>query len=718
MIKMELTEKQKEIILPVLNRYYDEADNFMSTYRKLSADCWDYYNGDLPIIQNKDYVIPYTDRTCKTQVEGALKDLCEVFLSSDHEPVQFVPERADEDPALAVAATKLVRQVYNDNDGDMLFYNLFKESLITGTSFVKRYWDTKREIVQTQAKNLQSEEEAEGLILAWREGGLTIDEANILLEENEDGTFDLTVSYEAVFETCKMDFIPIEEILISQEAAKLQDATYFCHRVKKTKAELIDFGFDPEEISKLSVFEIDTTDYYNVNSARSHYRRFDDQDIGSTEEDLSALVWVKEHYPLTSLLEPEKTPQRYKILECAGMIKSCEVVSEIPVSVFSPTPIPNQVMSESLVEYTADIQDKLTWYQRDILKHMELVANPKLVATKGMIEKRSLQDPKPWTVIEIEPGGSLDYFPPPPMDQNINTLIGIAQNEAALRTGINDTQQGNVGNALETGRMAEGSVDKMLTLAASKVRNMARNLAYGGIQDLMKAVYRLVRENATQPISVLTAGGVIQIPPSQLVDRRFVRIDVALTSQEKAKKASALATLVQFAQTVDPNLEFIQPQNRAFMLYQMADALGFPNYHDFFMPIEAYQPPQPGIVDQLQVQKLQSDIGLTEAKAKSLLQEAQNATEKHVVEGQIAADNTKRADAELTFKMQKGADETQIENGKLEMERQRDILRYRQHQDKASIEQYRAQTDDLKTQSHIMLESRKLGMQMQQPQQQ
>ncbi|MCS5737277.1 portal protein, partial [Herbiconiux daphne] len=190
---------------------------------------------------------------------------------------------------------------------------------------------------------------------------------------------------------------------------------------------------------------------------------------------------------------------------------------------------------------------------------------------------------------------------------------------------------------LETGRQAEATVDKMITLAQSKVRMYARNLAMGGFKDLFLALYRLIRENASQPVQVLTAGGVISINPSQLPDRRHVRVNVALTSQEKAKRAAALLQLAQFKQLIDPQGQFTQPQNTAYMLYEMTEALGFPNFHDFNLPIEMYQPPQPGIVDQLQVQKLQSDIEHTQAQAKSLVQDAHSKAERQVMDGQIAA---------------------------------------------------------------------------------
>ncbi|MCS5737197.1 portal protein, partial [Herbiconiux daphne] len=208
--------------------------------RDKAARNYQYYHGELPVFGD-DCVLPITDRTCKTFTNGALKDLVEVFLSNDHEPIQFVPESAGDDNVLAMAATKLVRQAYNDNDGDLLIASVLKESLINGVAFVKRHYTTQRETITTQAKGLKDEAEAQGYILAWREGGLKIDDADIELTENEDGTFDLVCTYEGEFEGVKIYHAPLEEILFDQKASSINGAlngcTYFCHRVRKTKAK-------------------------------------------------------------------------------------------------------------------------------------------------------------------------------------------------------------------------------------------------------------------------------------------------------------------------------------------------------------------------------------------------------------------------------------------------------------------------------------------------
>lgn len=712
-MKFQLTEDQKLLMNPLLDRYYYEADMYFTRIRDQAARNYQYYHGELPVLAH-DSVIPLTSRICKQQVLGALKDLVEVFLSNDHEPIQFVPEAEDDTGAFATAATKLVRSAYNENNGDMLITSVLLESLINGTAFIKRHYETKREVITTEAKNLKDENEAQGMILAWREGGLKIDDADIELTQNEDGTYDLVATYEGEFEGFKMYHMPLEEILFDQKAGSINGVddgcTYFCHRVRKTKSELLDLGFTKEEVETFNQWTTETMadDYFNVNASRSDFVRYDDQDIGSPTDDNATTIWVREEYVRTNLLEPNKTPTLYKFYKCNNILLSeAEIVSEIPVSAFTPDILPHQIMGDSLCKFVSDIQDKISWIERDALKHSQMTANPRWIVQTEAVDQRSLLMNAPNSVIEVDAMGTIERLEPPPMDQGINLLLQIAMDEAENRTGINSTQQGNVTNMLESGRQAEASVDKMLQLASGKVRMFARNLANGGFKDLFLAAYRLIREHATQPVQVLTAGGVININPSQLPDRRHIRINVALTSQEKAKRAAALLQLAQFKQMVDPQGQFSQPQNVAYMLYEMTEALGFPNFHDFNLPIEAYQQPQPGPMDQIAMAKAQAEIEHTQAQAKKLVQDAHNSTEKQVIEAQIAADETKRKDMELTFAMQKAADDTHLNSARLQRDVRQDNLRYQQHVEKHETEQFRANTDNLKVQSNIMLESRK-----------
>lgn len=705
-----LTREMKDRILPLLNSYYYEADEYMKGFRNAASTNWDYYHSRLPILAN-DCVVPYYDKTCKTLTKSALKDLTEIFLSNNHEPVLFVAE-GDDDPNLAVAATKLVRQVFNDNNGESLFHNAFLESLVVGASFLKRTYEVTKQNVTTGAKNLASEDEALSMVLAWKEGGLKIEDADVELTQNEDGTFNLKVSYEGDFESCKIALMPIEEVLFDQQATDIQDCTYFCHRVRKTKSELLSLGFKQTDIDTLNISEATTDDYYNVNQARSNGMRYDDQDIGADSEDKAVKVWVKEHYIRTGLIDESKTPQLYKIVEAGGvLLDEADIVAEIPVSVFVCDPLPGQIIGESLVEFVSDCQDILSWIKRDALKHTSLTANPRWIVQGDAVDKRSLQNNIPNSVIDVDVMGSIERLDPPPMDQGVQILLQLALDEAERRTGINSTQQGNVTNMLETNRQSEGTVQNLLTLAQSKVRNMGRNLGYGGVADLFKAIYRLMREQSNYPVSVLTAGGVIKVEPSKLPDFRFVRVDVALTSQEKMKKAAALMQLEQYAQMVDPQGQFTQPQNVAYKLYQMAESLGLPNYHDFFLPIEAYQPPQQAPGDQLAMMKAQAEIEHLQSQSKSLVQDAHVKTEDLAFRQQLAADETQYKSQDLTFRMQKAADETHLGGQRLQRDIAQDQLRYAQHADKHATDEYRAETENLKVQSQIMLESRKNAQQ-------
>lgn len=701
-MRIELTEDQKLQILPLIHSYYNNADDYMLvSFKNDAKKFYDYYHGRLPLPLSEGDV-GIVDRTCYSQVGSALKDLIEVFCSGGN-AVEFSPVDG-KDVYAAKAATKLVNQVLlRDNDGYNVLSDAFHDSLVTRTSFIKRYWAKETRTYPIHAKGIASKDEIEQMIAGWVAGGLDIKDADIEIIENEDKTFDLNAYYTNTFEGVKVQYVPIEEILIDQQATSIKSAQYFCHRVKKYKHELLDLGMTWEQVESMPLVTMTLldADYENVQQSRSDYRRYWDQDIGENKDDEGSRVWVKEHYVRTALIEPGKTPQLYQILETQGIIITCELVTEIPFTEITPLPIPNQVFGESLVDITSDIQDKLTYIQRAYINHANLCASPRYSAIRDAYDHRALLHNVPNSVVEMDRPDAVNILPLPQLSPGLGMLLQMVDTEAERRTGLNDTQAGNTTNALETSRMSETSVTNMITLAQGKVRMMARHLANGGVSDLIKAIYRLIRENGELPVEVLTSRGVIQVDPKQLPDRQHIKVAIALTSQEKAKRVANLQAFTAYAMQTDPT--FISPINKHYMLNEMAEYLGFENTADFVTPLEEYQPPQPDPMAMAEVENKQADTQYKSAMANKLINDAHVDVEKLTFEQQKAADDAKRLDAELVFKQQQAADATNLESNKVAVEAQKDANAHQRHIDAHAVDVYRAETEATTKQAELML---------------
>ncbi|HEG2205553.1 TPA: hypothetical protein SCS57_002038 [Enterobacter cloacae] len=693
-LPVTLTEEIKERIRPLLHTLYNDSEDHMAiSYKQDATIFWDYYHGRLPE-RNSVNGVEIIDRTCESMVRSALKDCVEVFCSNDNgDAVKFTPTDA-QDANAALAATKLVNQVLRDNDGYNVLSMGFLEALVARTAFIKRYWGKDTISYPINMPDVPDQPTLNAIIQGWRDGGFKIEEKELDITTNDDGTLSVKGFYHGEFEKVKVELTPVEEILIERRARSIQDTIYLCHRRRVSKYELLNWGFEKAEIDELPVQEIQSSDFLNVQQARSDFRRYDDNIDGNGiglyalndsngYNDQAALCWIKEHYLRTALIEPGKSPQLYQIIEAAEKIIRIELVNEIPFTALNPLPLPFQIFGDSLVDLTKDIQEGITFLKRGFIDHTNNAAHGRFTAITGAYDRRSLLDNRPGGVVEMDRPDAVNIMPQLPLSNGAQLLLDMYSGEAERRTGVSDTQSGNAANALETNRMSENAIDNMMQMANGRVRNMVRDLANGGIRDLFLAIYRLIKENAQHPIEVQTAYQIIPVDPKSLPDRSHITVHPALTSQEKNKQAAKIADAYQFIQAVDPQLMSVP--NKAYIVSQYLQGRGLENIFDFVIPLDQYQPLQPDPKYMADVENTQADTQLKLAQAGDYSIKSQIAPEQFAFEQQKAADEKHREDYKLSYTQQESADKNINESNRNNVEAIKVANAHERHKDEHAL---------------------------------
>lgn len=180
--------------------------------------------------------------------------------------------------------------------------------------------------------------------------------------------------------------------------------------------------------------------------------------------------------------------------------------------------------------------------------------------------------------------------------------------------------------------------------------------------ELMRGIYRLVRENGDSPIEVITKQGVVKIDPKQLPPRTHLEVNVAISPSEKSERAQKLISLKQMIST-DQSLApiFTLQQNRNIMA-EICDLMGIKEVNNYLMPLEQLQPPQPNPAEQLQMAGMQAQVEFTQAQTQKVMADIFNDREKTTFEQQHAADTMHQKNLELQFKQEVSADEMTLAN--------------------------------------------------------
>jgi len=707
-MSLNLTEDQKDELKVALDKHRNSAQDYMNTaVTGYAREAWEYYYGNLPAAVTAGGS-KYVDRTVWETVNGTLQDLLNVFTTGEDAVVFASVDERDSDAAKV--ATQTVNQILlRDNDGYNILQSALKECLVTRNSFIKRYWNVESKALTEDVEGVNPQElnsYVDGLEAAGvRDVEVTINEPE---EEHPEGLVDATISYVLDVKRVRVEYTPIEEILIDEFAVNIQDATYFCHRTRKTKRELLDMGFPEDELDSMQEYSPnEDTNRTTVTWSRTDWRVDLDNDIGTDSQDLAARIWVYEHYIRTSSLDSNNNVRLYQVFEAGGIVLEVNEVNDIPFETFTPYPIPGAIFGESIYDITKDIQDLRTAIIRGYIDNVNNANYGRYTAIQGAYDRRSLLDNRPGGVVEMERPDAVNLFPYHSLPNGIDQLLGMTDEVKEVRTGVTRLGMGINPDVFKNDN-AYATVGLMMNAAQNRIRMVSRNIANGGMTGLMKSIYKLFRENGESILTIQTSKGLAQINPKQLPPRENIITSVAISPSEKQQRASNLMTIKGMLQQ-DPTIAplFTMEQDR-YMTAEIMRLMGIDDIHNYIMPLEQYQPPQPQPAEILQIQQLKAQVDLLNAQVQKIGHDGMLAENELAFKQQKAADETQQKNTELQYKQEESADRMSLENRKTDndaaVEQMKHNLALMQHQ----VRQYESTLKELEINLNGQLQAHKI----------
>lgn len=701
---LKLDDVQMDILRAHVDKYRNYAQDFMaSSMTGYAKEAWEYYYGTLPlpvVTGGSSYV----DRTVWETVNGTLQDMLNVFTSGEDAVVFASVDERDSDAAKV--ATQVVNQILlRDNDGYNVLQSALKECLVTRNSFIKRYWDTDEKSMTEEVEGVRPEE-LQGYIQGLEAAGVT--EIKVDGKERDDGLLDATIHYTLLVKKVKVQYVPLEEILIDQWALSVQDCTYFAHRTRLTKEKLIQLGYPEDEIENLN---FNTTEEISqqqmVAWSRTDWRVDNEMDIGSDVDDMGMQCWVYEQYIRTSLISDDGSVRLYQVLQAGMEIFSVEEVTDIPFETLTPYPIPGTMFGESIYDITKDLQDLRTALIRGMIDNINNANFGRYTAIEGAYDRRSLLDNRPGGVVEMDRPDAVNLFPYHSLPNGIDFLLGMTDEAKEVRTGVTKLGMGINPDVFKNDN-AYATVGLMMNAAQNRIRMVSRNIANNGIANLMRSIYRLFRENGEHPLSVQTSNGVVQIMPNQLPPRNHLITSVAISANEKQQRAQNLMSLKGMIMA-DPTIQplFTMKEDR-FMTSEIFRLMGIDDVHNYLTPLEQFQPPQPSPQEQLTLAQMQAQVQLTQNQAQKIYADADNEKHRLAFEQQKAADDTQIKNMDLQFKQEHAADTMSLENRKADNDATVEQMKHQLAMMQQNVRQYESALKELEINLSAQIETHKL----------
>ncbi|MGL5580848.1 MAG: portal protein, partial [Cetobacterium sp.] len=403
-------------------------------------------------------------------------------------------------------------------------------------------------------------------------------------------------------------------------ATSIKDCNYMAHRVRKSKEELHQMGFDPEVIETLSPASTDTDTGIIANARINNLSPMNVNDTLAVGDEKSDKVWLHEHYIRTSVVDG--TYEILQVFTVHNQILEVNRVSEFPFETITPFPTPGSIWGESVYDITKDIQDLITSLIRGTIDNIQNANFRRYTAIKGAYDRQSLLNNRPGGVVEINTVGAVTPFDYHPLPSGITQLLEYIEGKKEERTGVSKVGQGLDPNVFKNDN-STATVNMVMTAAQNRLRMVARNVAHRGMMNLMLSIYNLVRMNGKDPIRIETAKGEITIDPRTLPPRNEMIVAVAVGDNERKERAANLQNVLMVMTQVPQMQQFLQPHNAYYMATQLMESVGIYDTENFITPLDQIPPPQPDPMQQLAMQQLQEQIKQVQAETQKTVADVQ-----------------------------------------------------------------------------------------------
>ena len=637
-------EELQSIVGSALDDAVDFIDNTISPLRATSID---YYQGK-PFGNEEDGRSQVISLDVHDTIADILPSLMRIFFSSEN-VVEFVPF-GKEDVKLAEQATDYINRIVlqQDNDGFPIFYNAFKDALLCKNGILKYYWDTTyhaeyyeySKLSENELAVLEADDEVEVTeVVSYPDPAFPQPEAVVETEEQIEEVVpelmqqsmmtpqlhDVKVTRKKEHGCVRVESVPPEEFLIDRDATSMNDAYCIAHRRYLTVSDLVEMGYDYDDIQKFATpYETQLDDNAEF-QARNTYQN---EGINPVEDDANLKVQYVEAYMKIDMTGDGIAELRR--LCCVGdnfEIKKNLKCEQIPFVSFCPDPEPHTFFGLSIADITEDIQKVKSMVMRSMLDSLALSVHPRVAVVEGQANIEDVMNTEVGGIIRQRNAGAVQPFNMPFVGKDCFPMLSYLDEVKENRTGISKASMGLDPDALQSSTAS--AVNATIQGGQQHIELIARIFAETGMKPLFKGIYELLARHQDKERTVRLRNEWIPIDPRVWQTGMDCVVNVGLgngTAQERMQYLGQIASkqeqILQTLGASNPLVEMTQYRNT---MAKMVELAGFKDASMFFKEVPEMTPEQrqammqkkPDVSEQLiQVQIKEIEANMQKANAR------------------------------------------------------------------------------------------------------
>jgi len=471
-------------------------------------------------------------------VRGIKPSLMRVFLTSEN-PVEYVPQSA-KDVAMAEQATKFAHYKFQELNGYRLLNDAIHDALVKKTGILKVYWEDYDDAKIYDFDNLTEEEMT--LLVNEKDVEVIEQSKTVKMEIDQFGVevemprYTMKVVRRQEKGKLCIDSVPPEEFYVDRSAKSIDDAYVVAHKRELTVAELVQMGYDFDEVSNLTGSSVDDTFSEAEQFERTGYAEIDEEERFDPS---MKLIEVTECYMKIDVYGTGQ-PMLHRILLAGGRdtLLDYEPYSEVPFAVFEVDPEPHTFFGRSVADLIMNDQDSSTAMLRGILDNVALVNNPAIDVVEGQANIDDILNNEIGAIRRVKTQGAIQANPIPFVAGQTLSAIQYMDLQTESKTGVTKASVGLDPEALSNQTATGAQITAQA--GAGQVEVMARNLAEGGMKQLFRLLLKILVENSDEEQLMRLNGQYVPIDPRSWNANMDVTVNVGIGMGKEEQKAMAL----------------------------------------------------------------------------------------------------------------------------------------------------------------------------------
>ena len=595
----------------IINMELTDAVSYIDTdLSPIRAKGTEYYRGDLfgTEEEGRSQVVAMEVRDT---VSAMMPSLMRIFFSSEN-TVEFVPT-GPEDVANAQQATDYCNFIFNsDNNGFLTTYATFKDSLVRKCGIMKCWWEEDETVrieeysgLDDQTLQILMQEQTDVMVM------------NTYPDQMMGQLHDVQIKRKIKGGRVRIMSVPPEELLLDRRARSFDDSAIIAHRQMATVAQLIELGYDEDEVREnITSSDLDTNQEY---LARQPVNNFG-VSVESANPMMERVLYVEAYLRID--YDMDGIPELRKIC-CIG--SGYKILRNLPASYIpfidfpcDPEPHTSPLEAMSIFDITHDLQEIKSEILRNTLDSLAQSIHPRTAIVEGQVNIEDVLNNETGAIIRMRAPGMVQPFSTPFVGQAAFPMLDYMDQLREDRTGMSKAAMGLNADALQSSTKA--AVAATISASQGRIELISRIMAEG-MRKLFKSILFLVTTHQDKARMVRLRNEFVQIDPRAWDAAMDCSINIGMGNGDTNERVAALMQISAKQQEVLTQLgvvnPLVTPSQYSSTLRKIVELNGFKDPSQFFNQIPAdYQPPAPPapkptpeeMLAQVQAQSIQADI--------------------------------------------------------------------------------------------------------------